>query len=277
MKKTRIILFGVLLSLITSFTGCALIDDGLVKLSFHNDDFDYIKENKIDKIIIQSARDSGFSFVVTDTNAIDDIYNILKKGNLCTEKTSLDTDYIFEVHMGDDVKKYNYVVYLDEKGVGNFYDDSNSYKISNNLDETILQNLSFVRKPRDFEGVYYDSILKILEMKKDILSNSNNKVGIDIAGDVDCLKYMFSVDLESFKKDIDNTISGTQLINNNSEDFNTIITVKNKGYSSNVFKTTINVDDRVNKVYETYYIQCKYEYKKWNFTISEPNKKPSKW
>ena len=277
MKKTRIILFGVLLSLITSFTGCALIDDGLVKLGFHNDDFDYIKENKIDKIIIQSARDSGFSFVVTDTNAIDDIYNILKKGNLCTERTSLDTDYIFEVHMGDDVKKYNYAVYLDEKGVGNFYDDSNSYKISNNLDETILQNLSFVRKPRDFEGVYYDSILKILEMKKDILSNSNNKVGIDIAGDVDCLKYMFSVDLESFKKDIDNTISGTQLINNNSEDFNTIITVKNKGYSSNVFKTTINVDDRVNKVYETYYIQCKYEYKKWNFTISEPNKKPSKW
>lgn len=277
MKKTRAILFCLVIVIITSFSGCSIIDDTMVKLGFRNEDFNYIKENKIDKIIIQSARDAGFSFVVTDTNAISDIYDILKKGSICSEKTSLDTDYVFEIHIGDEVKKYNYVVYLDDKDVGNFYDDNKAYKISNNLDETILQNLSFVRKPRDFEAVYYDSILKVLDLKKESLNTGDNKVGIDIAGDVDCLKYMFSVDLETFKKEINDKINGTELINNNAAEFNTIITVKNKGYSSKVFKTTITVDDRVNKVYETYYVQCNYEYKNWNINISEPNEKPANW
>jgi hypothetical protein len=260
-----------------SITGCTIVDDGLVKFGFRNQDFEYIKDSKVDKIIIQSARDTGFRFVVTDANAINDIYETLRKGKVEEEKTSLAPDYIFEIHIGDEIKYYNYVAYSDESGVGNFYDDKSFYGISKNLDETILQNLSFIRKPRDFYSIYYKSILMVLDAKKSELTSSDNKVGVDIAGDVDCLKYMFSVELESFKNDLKETIPKAELIENNKDEFNTIITVKNKGYNSKVFKTTIIVDNRKDKVYETYYVQGTYEYKEWKIKVSNPNEKPSGW
>ena len=71
--------------------------------------------------------------------------------------------------MGDEVKSYNYVVSVDERGVGNFYDENNSYLVSKSLDDSITQNLSFIRKPREFEDIYYNSILQVLELKKDEL------------------------------------------------------------------------------------------------------------
>lgn len=277
LKKTRFLSICLMIIIIISITGCTIVDDGLVKFGLRNQDFEYIKDNKVDRIIIQSARDTGFRFVVTDANAINDIYETLRKGKVEEEKTSLAPDYIFEIHIGEEIRYYNYVAYLDESGVGNFYDDNSSFGISKNLDETILQNLSFIRKPRDFDNIYYKSILMVLEAKKSELTSPDNKVGVDIAGDLDCLKYMFSVELENFKKNLDETVSNTTLIENNKEEFNTIITVKNKGYSSKVFKTTITVDNRKDKVYETYYIEGSYEYKDWKIKISEPNKKPNEW
>ena len=277
MKKTKFLSICLIIIITISITGCTLIDDGMVKFGFRNQDFEYIKNKQVDKIIIQSARDTGFRFVVTDANAIDDIYQTLRKGKIEESNTSLSPDYIFEIHIGDEVKYYNYVAYVDESGVGNFYDENSNYNISKNLDETILQNLSFIRKPREFDNIYYKSILLVLEAKKSQLVATDNKVGIDIEGDVDCLKYMFSVELEKFKKDIDNVIPNASLIEKGKQDYNTIITVKNKGYNSKVFKTTIVVDDKKNKVYETYYVQGTYEYKNWNITVSNPNEKPSNW
>jgi hypothetical protein len=257
-------------------TGCTLVDDAMVNLGFRNKDFDYIKDKQVDRIIIQSARDTGFRFVVTDQNAIDDIYETLRDGKIEDSKTDLAPDYVFEIHIGDEVKYYKYVAYLDSNGVGNFYDDQSNYKISKNLDETILQNLSFIRKPRDFDNIYYKSIIEVLEAEQTKLS-SDNKVGIDINGDVDCLKYMFSVELEGFKKDIKDVIPNISLIEDNKENYDTIITVKNKGYSSKIFKTTITVDNKKDKVYETFYVKGIYEYKNWNITVSEPNEKPNDW
>ena len=277
MKKFRVLSICLIIIITISITGCTIIDDGLVKFGLRNQDFEYIKDKKVDRIIIQSARDTGFRFVVTDDNAINDIYETLRRGKTKGEKTPLDPDYIFEIHFGEEIKYYNYVAYLDDSGVGNFYDDNSSYVISKNLDETILQNLSFIRKPRDFDNIYYKSILMVLEAKKSELTALDNKVGVDIIGDLDCLKYMFSVELENFKENLDKTIPNTTLIENNKEEFNTIITVKNKGYSSKVFKTTITVDNRKDKVYEIYYIEGSYEYKDWKIKISEPNKKPSEW
>ena len=231
----------------------------------------------MDKIIIQSSRDAGFRFIVNDQSAIQNIYKILSKGNIKDEKTSLDPDYVFEIYMGDEVKSYNYVVSVDERGVGNFYDENNSYLVSKSLDDSITQNLSFIRKPRDFEDIYYNSILQVLELKKDELSKGDNKVGIDITGDVDCLKYMFSVDLKKFEKNLDKVVAGTKLINNNSEEFDTVITVKNKGYSSKKFRTVITVDNKKDKVYETYYVVGNYEYKSWDIYIGNPGEKPDEW
>ncbi|MBS7130271.1 hypothetical protein PMZ66_07695 [Clostridium paraputrificum] len=260
-----------------SLTGCGLIDTALVKVGFKNTDFDYLLQNKVDKIIIQSSRDAGFRFIVNDQSAIQNIYKILSKGNIKDEKTSLDPDYVFEIYMGDEVKSYNYVVSVDERGVGNFYDENNSYLVSKSLDDSITQNLSFIRKPREFEDIYYNSILQVLELKKDELSKGDNKVGIDITGDVDCLKYMFSVDLKKFEKNLDKVVAGTKLINNNSEEFDTVITVKNKGYSSKKFRTVITVDNKKDKIYETYYVVGNYEYKSWDIYIGNPGEKPDEW
>jgi len=277
LRKIKYLTVALLIAMISLLSGCGIIDTGLVKLNFRNNDFEYIKENKVNKIVIQSARDSGFKFVVNDSNAINDIYNILCKGKVKGEKTSLDPDYVFEVYVGDEVKSYNYVVSVDERGVGNFSDENTAYLISKNLDETILQNLSTIRKPRDFEKIYYNSILKVLEKDKDQLTANGNVVGIDILGDVDCLKYMLSVDLKSFESKLDDVVPGTKIVKKDASNFDTILTVKNRGYNSKIFKTTIVVDNKKDKSYETYYVQGKYDYKEWEITTSEANVKPEGW
>lgn len=276
MKKSKILLIAFVIIMTTLFSGCEAIDNGMVKLGLKNNDFEYIKENKVNQIIIQSTRDAGFRFVVTDKNAINDIYDIVSSGRIKESKSKLDADYIFDIYLGDEVKSYKYVVSASDSDTGNFYDDEKAYLISKNLDDTIIKNLSFVRKPRDFEDIYYKGILDVLEEKKNSLKE-DNKVGVNIAGDVDCLKYMFSIDLEQFKKDIDKILPGTTLVENNSDDFDTVITVKNRGYSSKVFKTTITVDDKKNKIYETYYVSAVYESKGWDIDIGEVNTKPENW
>ncbi len=276
MKKSKILLIAFVIIMTTLFSGCEAIDNGMVKLGLKNNDFEYIKENKVNQIIIQSTRDAGFRFVVTDKNAINDIYDIVSSGRIKESKSKLDADYIFDIYIGDEVKSYKYVVSASDSDTGNFYDDEKAYLISKNLDDTIIKNLSFVRKPRDFEDIYYKCILDVLEEKKNSLKE-DNKVGVNIAGDVDCLKYMFSIDLEQFKKDIDKILPGTTLVENNSDDFDTVITVKNRGYSSKVFKTTITVDDKKNKIYETYYVSAVYESKGWDIDIGEVNTKPENW
>ena len=276
MKKSKILLITLVIIISTLFSGCELVDNGMVKLGLKNNDFEYIKENKVNQIIIQSTRDAGFRFVVTDKNAINNIYDIVSSGKVKESKSTLDADYIFDIYIGEEAKSYKYVVSASDSDTGNFYDDEKAYLISKNLDDTIINNLSFVRKPRDFEDVYYKCILDVLEAKKDDLKE-DNKVGVNIAGDVDCLKYMFSTDLEQFKKDIDKILPKTTLVENNSDDFDTVITVKNRGYSSKIFKTTITVDDKKNKIYEIYYVSALYESKGWNIDIGKVNTKPENW
>lgn len=277
MKKFRLLLLCLVVLLTTSLSGCSLLNKGLVKLNLKNNDFDYIQENKVEKIIIQSTRDSGFRFIMNDNNAINDVYKILSNGKVKDKKTSLDSDYLVEVYVGDEVKSYNYVVSVDERGVGNFYDDNNVYLISQKLDDTILSNLSTIRKPKNFEDIYYNSILEVLKIKKDVLNSGNNNVGININSDVDCLKYMFSVDIKTFEKNMNKLIPGATIAKSDTSDYDTVITVKNRGYSTKVFKTTIVVDDKVNKSYETYYVQGNYQNKSWNISVSEPNVKPENW
>lgn len=269
------IIFMVLIMLVTPLSGCSVINDVAVKLNFRNEKFDYIKQNKVDKIIIQNVRDSGFRFIVNDSQAINDIYKILSKGKECSEKSSLDPDYMFEVWIGEEVKKYSYVVGANSGKVGNFYDEQDAFSVPKNLENTIMQNLSFIRKPRNFEYIYYESILKVVESNKELLSKGN--VGIDISGDVDCLKYVFSNDLEEFKKNLRKLIPSVDLVNKNSEAFDIIIKVKNRGYNSTAFKTLITIDNKLDKSFESYYITAEYNYKDWDINISEANKMPQDW
>ena len=273
--RKRLTAAFLLIIMMSSISGCTLADNIAVKLNMRNNSFEYIKQSKVDKIIIQNVRDSGFKFIVNDAQAIDDIYKILKKGKTVSEKSSLDPDYVFEVWIGDEVKTYNYTVGTNEKGKGNFYNDKEFFVVPKTLENTIMQNLSFIRKPRSFEYIYYESILKIVESHKDLLSNA--KVGIDISGDVDCLKYVFSADLEDFKKKLNKLLPNVDLVNNNADSFDAIIKVKNRGYNTTTFKTLITVDNKLNKSFESYYITAEYNYKDWDINVSEANTMPQDW
>lgn len=270
-----LVMFLVLIMISIPLSGCSVVNDLAVNLNFRNEKFDYIKQNKVDKIIIQNVRDNGFRFIVNDPKAINDIYKILSKGKECKEKSSLDPDYMFEIWIGDDVKKYSYVVGANSSRVGNFYDDENAFSVPKNLENTIMQNLSFIRKPRNFEYIYYESILKVIESNKDLLLNG--RVGIDISGDIDCLKYVFSKDLEEFKKNLNKLIPSVGLVNNNSEDFDIIIKVKNRGYNSTAFKTLITIDNKLDKSFKSYYITAEYIYKDWEINVSKANVIPQDW
>ncbi|BCZ44016.1 lipoprotein [Clostridium gelidum] len=276
-NKFSIIILTALLTLSMMLSGCTFINNLEVKMNLKNEQFEYIKQNKIDKIVIQNVRDSGFRFMVTNSNAIDDIYKLLSEGSEVSKKSSLDPDYIFEVCIGDEVKeKYQYVVGASERDTGNFYNEYKAFSVSKNLENTIMQNLSVIRKPRDFQYIYYQSILKVIERKKDVLYN-DNKVGIDIGTDSDCLKYIFSADLEEFKKNLNKTLPNVHMVNNNYGDFDTVIKVKNRGYNSTTFKTLITVENKKDKSFESYYIVAEYNYKDWDIKVSEPDKMPQDW
>ncbi|AOR22303.1 hypothetical protein [Clostridium taeniosporum] len=275
-KKKIFILILTLISITSILVGCSSYDKLAIKLGMKNNNFEYIKQNKVDKIIIQSARDTGFRFIITEPNAINDMYKLLSDGKKVSEKSSMDPDYYFEICMGDEVKKYSYIVGADEREKGNFFSDEEYFSISNRLDDIIIQNLSFIRKPRNFQYVYYQTILSVLEAEKSNIGNSN-KVGIDISGDIDCLKYILSTDLQEFEKDITKIIPNAQVIKNNSNEFDTIIKVKNRGYNSTIFKTMVTVDNKKNKVFNTYYILAEYNFRNWDIDMGEVNKVPNEW
>lgn len=279
MKKNKfsIIVLAILIIASMMLSGCDFINNVEVKLNLKNQKFDYIKQNRVDKIVIQSVRDSGFRFIVNDSKAIDDIYDILSDGSEVSQKSSLAPDYIFEIYIGDEVKKYQYVVGENEKGTGNFYDENDAFSVPKNLENTIMENLSFIRKPRDFNYIYYQSILKVIETKKDALADGS-KVGIDIQGDTDCLKYVFSTDLEEFKKSLNAELPNSDLVDKNPEDFDVIVKVKNRGFNTTLFKTLITIDNKKDKSSENYYVIAEYNYNKdWDIKVSEPGKVPQDW
>ncbi|CDG02796.1 Putative Uncharacterized protein [Clostridium chauvoei JF4335] len=254
-----------------NFVSCTTIDNIKTKIGGKNEYFEYLNTNKSDKISIQSIRDPGFKFIVTDDKAIKDMYELLSSAKVTDKKSELNPDYVFEINVGDEVKKFYYVVGAVE---GNFYDETTNFTVSKRLDEGIIQNLSIIRKPRDFEYVYYNSILKVLEMKKSELNNNTHKVGINIQGDVDCLKYVFSTDLEEFLKNAKKITPDVSLVNNNSNEFDVVITIKNRGYDSTTYKTNITVDNKTDKIKDEFYVMATNEFKEWAIDIYEESDVP---
>ena len=254
------------------FSGCTLIEGIEKKLGFINEYFDSLNLNEIEEISIQSTRDLGFKFIVTESRAIEEMYNLLLKSKVSENKSSLEPDYKFKIDLVDEVKEFYYVVGSDE---GNFYNDEISFSVSKRLDEGIIKNLSFIRKPRDFDYIYYQSILDVLNIVNKNSNIKNYKVGININGDVDCLKYIFSVDLKKFMEKVNEILPNAELINNNDADFDVVFTVKNRGYNTTNFKTLITVNNRKENIESKYYVIAVNEFKEWNIEILES--KPSDW
>ena len=268
----RYILLGFLIIGILNFSGCTVIESIEKKLGLKNDYFNYVNSNDVEQISIQSTRDLSFKFIVTDESAINEMANLLSKAKISENKSTLEPDYKVEIDLGDEVKEFYYVVGSDE---GNFYNDENIFSVSKRLDEGIIKNLSVIRKPRDFDYIYYQSILDVLQTANKNSDISNYKVGININGDVDCLKYVFSTDLNTFIEDTKKIIPNVEMTNNNDSDFDVVVTVKNRGYDTTNFKTLITVNNKDKDTENKYYVVAVNEFKEWNIDVSES--KPDNW
>jgi hypothetical protein len=270
-KITMIVLLLVSMSLLLS--GCTLVNDMEVKFGWKNKDFEYIKENKIDKIIIQSTRDAGFRFIVTDKRTISSLYDILSSAKEVNEKSVLDPDYVFEMYEGmDKVHKFQYVAGLDKQDAGNFYSDDKLYIVSKRIDNDIIRNLWNIRKPREFNVVYYKSIITLLN-KYNSEINKGSKIGINLSDDIDIAKYILSTDLEEFKGELYTVMSNAELVKGNREEFDVLVTVKTYGYKSDVYKAIVYVQNKIEKSEQKYWIMNKHENGEWNINIY--NEKPS--
>ena len=268
----RYILLGFLIIGILNFSGCTVIESIEKKLGLKNDYFNYVNSNDVEQISIQSTRDLSFKFIVTDESAINEMANLLSKAKISESKSTLEPDYKVEFDLGDEVKEFYYVVGSDE---GNFYNDENIFSVSKRLDEGIIKNLSVIRKPRDFDYIYYQSILDVLQTANKNSDISNYKVGININGDVDCLKYVFSTDLNTFIEKAREIIPNVEMSNNNDNDFDIVVTIKNRGYDTTNFKTLITVNNKDKNTESKYYVIAVNEFKEWNIDVSES--KPDNW
>lgn len=249
-------------------TGCSKLDDIKIKSGLKNTDFEYIKQGKIQKIVIQSTRDQGFRFIVTDKNAIGELYDILSTAKAATQKSSLEPDYVFEMVEGNNkVHKFNYVAGLDKMESGNLYTDNKIYIVSKRIDNDIIKSFWTIRKPKDFKEVYYGSIIDTLS---EYLKNKdkNKSVGVSLKDDVDAAKFILSTDLEDFKGELKDKFSKASIADKDKENYDIWVTVKTQGYKSTLYKAIVVFWDKSEKSEKKYYIYNQYENGRWNVKIS---------
>ncbi|MBQ6820233.1 MAG: hypothetical protein IJO26_02920 [Clostridium sp.] len=241
---------------------CGAIDS--LKRVFNNKNDYFVTSNEVDQISIQNIRDKSFKFLVTDESAIENMYKFLSEAKETDVRSELQPDYIVEIVMGEDILQFNYVVGAYE---GNFYNDEISFTVSSRLDEAILQNLSIIRKPRDFEYIYYEPLLDVIDKLSSTINYEDKKVGINIKEDVDCVKYIFSTDLDNFLKKARKIAPNIDIVNGNEDEFDVIVTIKNRGHSTTIYKSNITVKNKVDNTSYYYYVFGENEYKEWEVNI----------
>ena len=264
----------------TLFSGCDFIDNLEVRTGMKNTDFEYIKQGKVQKIIIQNTRDKGFRFVVTDEKAIQDLYNILSSAKHASSKSSLQPDYIFEMDEDQhNVHKFNYIAGLDRKDGGNLYGNGSIYIVSSRIDNDIIKSLWDTRIPKDFKSVYYGSIIQYLdEYNRQYKAVKGNlpKIGININDDVDIAKFILSTDIEDFKNELADKAPNAELIaQGTNANYDVIMNVETEGYKSTQYKSSAVFSNNIDKSEKKYYMWYKVVNSKWQYNLYTDATKPS--
>lgn len=255
--------------------GCAKIDELQVKIGMKNNDFEYIRQGKIKKIIIQNTRDPGFRFAVTDKKAILELYDILKEAKPVQAKSALEPDYIFEMEEGrSKVYRFNYIAGLDKTDAGNLYSDDKIYTVSKRIDNDIIKNFWNVRKPpREFSKVYYGTILD------QVVKFSNEKargksIGINMYSDVEAAKFILSTELQEFKEELNSKTSNVELMTapkqeEASKEYDIIMEIRTLGYKTNLYKCELKYWNKKEQKEEKYYIKVIDEHNdgRWNTKV----------
>lgn len=270
--KNKFLIINLILLLITfALSGCSSIEQ---KLGFKNTDFEYINNGTIDKIVIKNSRDKGFTFVITDQTKLKNLYKIFSSASIASEKTSLDPDYIIEIHeLPDTVHKFNYIIGLNKGDGGNFYSDEKAYNVSSRLENDVFSYFEDYRKPKDFNIVYYDTILKAVDKFNEDSSNKA-KVTLNIRDDVDIQKFLTSVELRDFKDRVKDKL---EIIDAPTDSGEFIMKVDTLGYINNtdnnkltsIYKAVITFTDSKTNNIKKYYIYNEYSGSKWKYHISD--------
>jgi len=250
-KKSIILLLIAALLLIG---GCSRLDDLKVKYGFRNTDFEFLNSQDIDSIIIQSTRDKGFRFIVTDKSTISALYESLSSAKKTEEVIGHDPDYIFEIHdMDGHIVRYNYVAGVSDQKRANFYNDEGSYIVTDRIDNNLIQNLYSIRKPKFFEDIYYGSLLDLIKTVKEEYNDKG--IGIKFYDDVETLKYQLSRDIEEFRTE---ALKEGAIILSHGEKAEAVLEVKTQGYTTLVFKAVVNLRIESDFVNRNYYIIGRY-------------------
>lgn len=274
-RLKQFIILAIALIMLTTSVGCSKVDELKLKVGLKNNDFEYIKDNKADKIIIQSTRDKGFRFIVTDKRTIRELYEILSSAKKVEQKSSLEPDYIFEIHEGGTIHTFNYITGIDKNEYGNLYNEENTYIVSKRIDYDIIKNLWNYRAPREFKTTYYGSIIAFLEQYGSNITKNSSNVGIDLSQDIEAAKYMLSLEIEEFKENLAEIMSTAKLVQKNSEQFDVLVTIKTQGYKTTVYKAIITVYDKKDNSETKYYINNVHENGEWEIRITDT--KPDKF
>lgn len=279
MKKINLIFVCLILVIASLLSGCTQISSVQVKLGLKNKDFEYMKQKVIKKVVIQNTRDKGYKFILTNPVAISEIYDILSGAKPVDTKSSLQPDYLFQIYENDKiVHEFSYIVGLDKNDGGNLYSKSKNYIVANRIDSEILNQFNDVRTPKDFNKVYYPAIIQCID-KYQASEKNNKSIGIDISSDLDVAKYVFSSDLDDFKKELPSNVSILKKPDSPCGIKETITTegykegsfkYNNNSYTSSyIYKAMVVFEDSTTKEDKTYYVVGINSKDYWDITISE--------
>lgn len=281
MNIRKLISWAVIIAVIVGvvgflMNGASLFNDIAVKLGFKNNYFNYFKSGVVTEVAMQSTRDPGFRIIVTEPSAINDVYDVLSTGKVVpkSDKSTLQPDYTVQIYRGSKVTTYDYVAGQTSGSTGNFYNGNEVFHLSKRLDNQIIQNLSFISKPREFSNVYYGSILSVLKLDKAQLTQNNPKVAVNVLDDYLCTKFLLSVDMQNFLSEAQEIVPNIKFMNHDRTNFDIVLNVECYGYTSKTFKTIITVNDKINNSEKKYYVQGTYE-GTWNIDVF--NAMPQSW
>lgn len=234
-----------------------------------NHDFDYMTEKNIMKISIQSIRDQSYKFIVTDSDVISDIYEFLSNGIVVDEKSDLEPDYIIEIYESPtEFKSFKYIAGIDKKDGGNFYNEDSQYIISNRLDNDIIKNFTMIRRPIDFDNMYYASILSCLQ-KYSENNSGHGSIGVNILEDKMVLKFQLTTEIETFKDDI-KKVNNASYVNSKDdlEDYDILMNVHTVGYTSDKYKAIVSFKIKGDTNPDQYYINNEYKNGEWVYSVA---------
>lgn len=282
MKNKKVLLCCILVLIMTFFSGCSQIDTVKVKLGLKNNDFEYIKQGKVKKIVIQNTRDAGYKFVVSNPTAIKELYDILSDAKPVANKSALQPDYVFSLYEDEkNVHQFNYIVGLDAKEGGNLYSKDKCYIVPSRIDDNILKNFNGVRTPKDFNKLYYNYIIQCINKYRTDFKASGKSIIVNLNDDVDVQKYIFSTDLDQFEKDLPDNVKLLQNLSDTADITETVVTdgykFGNFKYNSSkteygyIYRSTVTFEDNSTKETKKYYIVATYlsDDTSWNIDIND--------